>query len=383
MIDLNDIVRELKSKVFLYTDLLSKQRDIENINIVGNDVFLTITNHNLQSTEDAITIKDIKYKYAIEGILKLPAVFGVNRFLMKVADATTNPLVEELRTVEIKDVITDTQYNGIFTIEQMVSPTEFVLQTTNAITATSINNQGNILYAHSDSKEMMNTLNGYKQITIIDNNTLKYSLNEVGNKSTPVLNSIDFIDAKVGLTQQIHLIDDSIYADSVIGTLDEDLYTLLVIFISDTGSTQNGISIASPDVTNTATGGTIVKRDLLFNVEIYSKKLQNVNNDYIKLQSEFYTEIAKIKYAVWQSLNRATFNIPFASNDSSTFPAIMADILPNASQKNFKSEVISFKISYQIVPSDIIAIPVTTRIKKVDFNNTIDKQNYIYGKYEE
>ena len=383
MINLNDIAHELKSKLYLYTNLVSKEKNIENINIVNKDVSLTITNHSASPTEDAITIKDIKYKYPIKTITKQPKSINTNRFLVEMA-TPNHPIVAELRTVELKNITTDIAYNGVFTLEQIISPTEFVLQTTNNINIAQISNEGSVLYALSDSREIMNALNGYKKMTIIDNNTLKYSLNDIGDKFTPVINEIDFTNAKAGLTQQVFIINQNTVLKDLLASLDKDIYTIFISFVSDNGSTSNGISNVSPDVTNTTTGGMINKRDYFFDIIIYSKKLPNVESDYLKKEALFYQELPEVQFAIWQAINRSAFVIPFVSNYGFTFPPVLLNIAEGMEddRSNYKSCVMSWKISYHITPSDIVPLAVTTKIQSIDFNNTSNNQNIIHGHYE-
>jgi hypothetical protein len=151
------------------------------VEIIGNDVKITTTDkHNLQPN-DHFYIEGIKFIYAIA---KLEKRNPNNLFYQDVVTVTTVddavPSTNLWKNIEIKDVVSDIAYNGIFDLtdtETFVDAFEFECK--NATTINTINNEGNYLLQYRDDDNFYCTPNGFKTVgTIIDDYNFTYSIDE-------------------------------------------------------------------------------------------------------------------------------------------------------------------------------------------------------------
>lgn len=191
------------------------------VQIVGNDVIITmVEKHNLK-LNDHFYVKGIKFVYPLA---KLEKRNPTNTFYQNIVTATT---VDEAITstnlwtqVEIKGVTSDLAYNGTFDLtdaETFIDAFEY--ENTNTTTLNTITNEGNYLLEYVDSDSFFCTPNGFKTVeNIIDDYTFSYSINELNQYNQWLYNNTTIDLVKPIVTPTIDYADAVVKFDIKIGT---------------------------------------------------------------------------------------------------------------------------------------------------------------------
>lgn len=315
MIDISQYADALKLRLpYKNNDVVDNKKVIQSLEIINQEVFLTIPNHEIQSNQSYWSIYGIKYKYAINKIQKKANVRykGVDKKCFIIDVDALNPVLYSDTQLTISGVTTDLAYNGTFTI---LKPSDFenyrgglfnqfILITDADITTQEIINEGFLLYEITDSSITKNALNGRKQITVVDENTIKYSIDLSGNKYQWSINDFDITNANIGQVQAIFVqSEESI--DGYVSAISKNAYSIFIVTPIVSGST-NGVINSSAAVQNTSQQATRIDRDILFRIIIMSPKAQTqddlINTEYTQLYRQALEIFCAIEHIVITTL---------------------------------------------------------------------------------
>ena len=119
MIDISQYADALKLRLpYKNSDVIDNKKNIQSLEIIDQEVFLTIPNHGIQSNQSYWSVYGIKYKYAINKIQKQKnqRYEGIDYKCFTIDLDPLNPLIYSDTQLTISGVSTDLAYNGTFTI---------------------------------------------------------------------------------------------------------------------------------------------------------------------------------------------------------------------------------------------------------------------------
>jgi hypothetical protein len=303
MIDTSQYADALKLRLpYKNNNTVANKKTIEALEVVNQEVFLTITNHDISENENYWSVYGIKYKYPITKIQKQPNIRyeGVDYKYFIIDVDPNNPVIYSDTQLTISGVTIDAAYNGVFTIlkpsdlgtEKGGLFNQFSLITQANITTQEILNQGFLLYEITDSDITKNALNGRKQITIVDENTIKYSINLPDNKYQWAINDFDITNAKIGQVQAFFVQSEDSIDGYVATLLSQDAYSIFITTPTVSGST-GGVINSSATIQNSSQRMTRIDRDVFFRIIVMSPKAEVINDINTKY-TELYRQATEI-----------------------------------------------------------------------------------------
>lgn len=319
MIDISQYADALKLRLpYKNNDVIDNKKTIQSLEIINQEVFLTIPNHGVQSNQSYWSVYGIKYKYAINKIQKQrnQRYQGVDYKCFVIDIDQLNPVIYSDTQLTISGVTTDLAYNGTFTIlkpSDLGNPkgglfNQFILITEADITTQEIINEGFLLYEITDSSITKNALNGRKQITVVDENVIKYSINLSGNKYQWDINDFDITNASIGQVQAMFVqSEESI--DGYVSAISKNAYSIFIVTPTVSGST-NGVINSSATVQNTSQQATRIDCDVLFRIIIMSPKAQ-IQDDLINTEyTQLYRQACEIFCAIEHIVITTLIDLP-------------------------------------------------------------------------
>lgn|SRR5574343_23733 len=391
MIKVEELARELTTFLpMFYTNLISENIAITNIVKSGSTIIITSPNHGILPGQ-AIVIRNVKYKFPIKKIKYLDKIFNKSRFLIEMEN-TNHPIVDSIiQNVEIGGVITDNAYNGSFKLSQNLmfydnNPKIFGLSTTNNITVNEILNEGYILYDVFETDDIKNAINGYKIPTIIDNNTLSFSLNDVSNKKEYEILDFDFSNAQICKNIQVNF---GSYEDWIIeNTLNRapNLYKIFVEFTGGETTISNGDSTvtASPSSSQVSTYKEPYIMFANFSVYIctpFIKSEQSGSTSYIANTNRFESNIVELQQYILKLVSNFNFSTiylfnSFRSKDPIPLPFSGVNWRPIDGLSSFFGVLeMPFKTELRIENDDLVQESVYSRIQGLTLNANINNTN--------
>lgn len=363
------------------------------VQIVGNDVIITMTEkHNLK-LKDHFYVKGIKFVYPLA---KLEKRNPNNTFYQNIVTATT--VGEAItstnlwRQVEIKGVTSDLAYNGIFDLtdaETFIDAFEY--ENTNTTTLNTITNEGNYLLEYIDSDSFFCTPNGFKTVAnIIDDYTFSYSIDELSqynqwlyNNTTidlvkPIVTpTIDYADAvvkfdiKIGTTLDKNRAFEKYISSQVPtytgNTQTKDWERNLWIFISqDRGDnySEAGITTENASVYVNQNMDLRLQKDCYFSINAICMN----NNELLSGETLEYFEYLTtniIKACVGRVFNSLLIENNYKYGRCIPVDISKTDILQSAKIVSYKT--IEFKVSTKINNDDVLQPSAGVPIKAFDF----------------
>lgn len=319
MIDISQYADALKLRLpYKNNDVIDNKKTIQSLEIINQEVFLTIPNHGVQSNQSYWSVYGIKYKYAINKIQKQrnQRYQGVDYKCFVINIDPLNPVIYSDTQLTISGVTTDLAYNGTFTIlkpSDFGNPkgglfNQFILITEADITTQEIINEGFLLYEITDSSITKNALNGSKQITVVDEDVIKYSINLSGNKYQWDINDFDITNASIGQVQAMFVqSEESI--DGYVSAISKNAYSIFIVTPTVSGST-NGVINSSATVQNTNQQATRIDCDVLFRIIIMSPKAQ-IQDDLINTEyTQLYRQACEIFWAIKHIVITTLIDLP-------------------------------------------------------------------------
>lgn len=378
MIDISQYADALKLRLpYKNNDVIDNKKNIQSLEITNQEVFLTIPNHGIQSNQSYWSVYGIKYKYAINKIQKQPnkRYEGIDYKCFVIDLDPLNPLIYSDTQLTISGVTTDLAYNGTFTI---LKPSDFghakgglfnqlILITEANITTQQITNEGFLLYEITDSSITKNALNGRKQVTVVDEDTVKYSINLSGNKYQWDINDFDITNASIGQVQAIFVqSEESI--DAYVSAISKNAYSIFIVTPTVSGS-SNGVINSSATVQNSSQQATRIDRDIFFRIIIMSPKAQTqddlINTEYAQLYRQACEIFCAIEHIVITTLVDLPEYLRLAYNN--TLKAMFAGfqqykVYPNNARASW---VIDFKLTSMIDPRSFPEYTMSVPLKRI------------------
>jgi len=378
MIDISQYADALKLRLpYKNNDVIDNKKIIQSLEIINQEVFLTIPNHGVQSNQSYWSVYGIKYKYAINKIQKQrnQRYQGVDYKCFVIDIDQLNPVIYSDTQLTISGVTTDLAYNGTFTIlkpSDLGNPkgglfNQFILITEADITTQEIINEGFLLYEITDSSITKNALNGSKQITVVDENVIKYSINLSGNKYQWDINDFDITNASIGQVQAMFVqSEESI--DGYFSAISKNAYSIFIVTPTVSGST-NGVINSSATVQNTSQQATRIDRDISFRIIIMSPKAQIqddlINTEYTQLYRQACEIFCAIEHIVITTLIDLPEYLRLAYNN--TLKAMFTGFQQYKVYENNAraSWVIDFKLTTMIDPRSFPEYTVSVPLKRI------------------
>ena len=378
MIDISQYADALKLRLpYKNNDVIDNKKIIQSLEIINQEVFLTIPNHGVQSNQSYWSVYGIKYKYAINKIQKQrnQRYQGVDYKCFVIDIDQLNPVIYSDTQLTISGVTTDLAYNGTFTIlkpSDLGNPkgglfNQFILITEADITTQEIINEGFLLYEITDSSITKNALNGSKQITVVDENVIKYSINLSGNKYQWDINDFDITNASIGQVQAMFVqSEESI--DGYFSAISKNAYSIFIVTPTVSGST-NGVINSSATVQNTSQQATRIDRDISFRIIIMSPKAQIqddlINTEYTQLYRQACEIFCGIEHIVITTLIDLPEYLRLAYNN--TLKAMFTGFQQYKVYENNAraSWVIDFKLTTMIDPRSFPEYTVSVPLKRI------------------